>query len=75
VIVIGTTNRIDAVDPAFAGASTAKSSSARPTSVAMRDFDIHTREMPLARCAHSSTNCVRTHGFRRRPDGACRDAG
>jgi transitional endoplasmic reticulum ATPase len=81
VIVIGTTNRIDAVDPAFRrpGRFDREIFIGPPDAAGRREIlDIHTREMPLAEdaLAHLDEIARRTHGFL----GAdlmelCRDAG
>ncbi len=81
VIVIGTTNRIDAVDPAFRrpGRFDREIFIGPPDVAGRREIlDIHTREMPLAEdaLAHLDEIARRTHGFL----GAdlmelCRDAG
>jgi transitional endoplasmic reticulum ATPase len=81
VIVIGTTNRIDAVDPAFRrpGRFDREIFVGPPDVGGRREIlDIHTREMPLAESAQAFLDEIakRTHGFL----GAdlmelCRDAG
>src|SRR3954469_8979151 len=81
VIVIGTTNRIDAVDPAFRRPGRFdREIFVGPPDVAGRRqiLEIHSREMPLAESAQTFLDEVarRTHGFL----GAdlmelCRDAG
>jgi transitional endoplasmic reticulum ATPase len=81
VIVIGTTNRIDAVDPAFRrpGRFDREIFIGPPDVAGRREIlEIHTREMPLSDGAQGFLNEVarRTHGFL----GAdmmelCRDAG
>jgi len=81
VIVIGTTNRIDAIDPAFRrpGRFDREIFIGPPDTPGRREIlEIHTREMPLADDAQKFLNEIakRTHGFL----GAdlmelCRDAG
>ena len=81
VIVIGTTNRIDAVDPAFRrpGRFDREIFIGPPDAVGRREIlEIHTREMPLSDDAQAYLDEIarRTHGFL----GAdlmelCRDAG
>jgi transitional endoplasmic reticulum ATPase len=81
VIVIGTTNRIDAVDPAFRrpGRFDREIFVGPPDAAGRREIlDVHTREMPLSDAALPFLDEVarRTHGFL----GAdlmelCRDAG
>ena len=81
VIVIGTTNRIDAVDPAFRrpGRFDREIFIGPPDVAGRREIlEIHTREMPLSDDAqkHLDEIAKRTHGFL----GAdlmelCRDAG
>jgi transitional endoplasmic reticulum ATPase len=81
VIVIGTTNRIDAVDPAFRrpGRFDREIFIGPPDAPGRREIlEIHTREMPLSDDAQSFLDEIarRTHGFL----GAdlmelCRDAG
>jgi transitional endoplasmic reticulum ATPase len=81
VIVIGTTNRIDAVDPAFRrpGRFDREIFIGPPDSAGRREIlEIHTREMPLSDDAQDFLDEIakRTHGFL----GAdlmelCRDAG
>jgi transitional endoplasmic reticulum ATPase len=81
VIVIGTTNRIDAVDPAFRrpGRFDREIFIGPPDAAGRREIlEIHTREMPLADDAQDFLDEIakRTHGFL----GAdlmelCRDAG
>ena len=81
VIVIGTTNRVDAVDPAFRrpGRFDREIFIGPPDAPGRREIiEIHTREMPLTDAAQSYLDEVarRTHGFL----GAdlmelCRDAG
>ncbi len=81
VIVIGTTNRIDAVDPAFRrpGRFDREIFIGPPDVAGRREIlEIHTREMPLADDAQAYLDEIarRTHGFL----GAdlmelCRDAG
>ena len=81
VIVIGTTNRIDAVDPAFRrpGRFDREIFIGPPDAAGRREIlEIHTREMPLSDDAQAFLDEVakRTHGFL----GAdlmelCRDAG
>jgi len=81
VIVIGTTNRIDAVDPAFRrpGRFDREIFVGPPDAPGRREIiEIHTREMPLADDAQGFLDEIarRTHGFL----GAdlmelCRDAG
>jgi transitional endoplasmic reticulum ATPase len=81
VIVIGTTNRIDAVDPAFRrpGRFDREIFIGPPDAAGRREIlEIHTREMPLADDAQNFLGEIarRTHGFL----GAdlmelCRDAG
>jgi transitional endoplasmic reticulum ATPase len=81
VIVVGTTNRIDAVDPAFRrpGRFDREIFVGPPDATGRREIlEIHTREMPLSDGAQTFLDEVarRTHGFL----GAdlmelCRDAG
>jgi transitional endoplasmic reticulum ATPase len=81
VIVIGTTNRIDAVDPAFRrpGRFDREIFIGPPDATGRREIlEIHTREMPLSDDAQAFLDEIarRTHGFL----GAdlmelCRDAG
>jgi len=81
VIVIGTTNRIDAVDPAFRrpGRFDREIFIGPPDASGRREIlEIHTREMPLSDAAQAFLDEIakRTHGFL----GAdlmelCRDAG
>jgi transitional endoplasmic reticulum ATPase len=81
VIVVGTTNRIDAVDPAFRrpGRFDREIFIGPPDAGGRREIlEIHTREMPLTEAAQSFLDEIarRTHGFL----GAdlmelCRDAG
>ena len=76
VIVIGTTNRIDAVDPAFRrpGRFDREIFIGPPDAAGRREIlEIHTREMPLAgRCAGFPRRDRQAHPWvpRRRPDGA-----
>jgi len=81
VIVIGTTNRIDAVDPAFRrpGRFDREIFIGPPDAAGRREIlEVHTREMPLSDTAQTFLDEIakRTHGFL----GAdlmelCRDAG
>ena len=76
VIVIGTTNRLDAVDPAFRrpGRFDREIFVGPPDAAGRRDvLEIHTREMPLARRRAGGARRRRVAHARlrrRRPDGA-----